>query len=123
MSSDADSVRTALADRGAAVIAANIDYLDSILTPTFRHVHGSGKVEPRADYLTSIRDRAGEFRVIDPRALTIDTWADAAIISGDIYIERNVDGGVVSNTSRFSSVWRREDGTWRLGYWQMTGIK
>lgn len=123
MPTNEEGARAALAARCQAVIDADIAYLDRILTPTFRHVHGSGKIEPRSEYLRAIRERSGEFRVIDPRALSIDTWDQSALISGDIYIERNVDGSVVSNTSRFSSVWRYEDRNWRMGYWQMTGIK
>lgn len=123
MSSVPETVREALAQRCQAVIDADIFYLDTILTPTFRHVHGTGRIEPRAEYLLSIEQRKGEFLVIDPRELVIDAWDNSAIISGDIYIERNVDGKKVSNTSRFSSVWRRDGGIWCLGYWQMTGIK
>jgi hypothetical protein len=123
MQAEDEGLRAALTARCRAVIDADVSYLEGILTPSFRHVHGSGKIEPRADYLKAIEDRRGEFRVIDPRDLTIDTWDGSAVISGDIYIERNVDGAVVGNTSRFASVWRRENGAWRMGYWQMTGIK
>lgn len=44
---EAAAVWEALAARGRAVIAGDVSYLDTVLAPELRHIHATGKIEPR----------------------------------------------------------------------------
>ena len=115
------AIVAALAARAHAVIKCDVEYLESILAPEFRHVHATGLVERRDVWLAAARKDRG-FTVIEAQNLDIDIYGDAAVAAGDIYIERDRDGsGTLSGrTSRFGSAWRKGQGGWKLAYWQMT---
>jgi hypothetical protein len=117
------SVREALVRRCRAVVNGDVGYLSGILAPEFRHIHATGKIEPRDVYLASIGSGKTRFTAVEPRGLGIGVYSSAALVAGDIYIERNVDGAPVGRTSRFSSVWSESGDDWRLVYWQMTAIQ
>src|SRR5690606_1310687 len=85
----------ALARRGRAVVEADVGYLEGILLPRFRHVHSTGKVEPRETYLDSFRSGRARFSAVKPGDVAIDVYDRAAVAAGDIYIERMVDGAPV----------------------------
>lgn len=119
----AASVESALAARCHAVVAGDVDYLNVILAPQFRHVHAGGKVEPREVYLAAIASGKTKFTQIVPSELTIDSYGPCTLVFGNIYIGREVDGEAVGRTSRFVSVWENSGTSWKLAHWQMTPMK
>ena len=113
-------VLAALARRSQAVVAADKAYIAGILAPEFKHIHATGKVEPRADYLAAIEPGKSQFTAADPSNVEVSLYDGTAVAAGDIYIERQVDGERVGRTSRFVSVWHKQSSVWQLVFWQMT---
>jgi hypothetical protein len=116
----ASAVLEALRARSQAVVSADVAYLAGVLAPEFKHIHATGRVEPRADYLASIASGKGGFTSVEPRAVEVNVYGSAAVAAGDIFIERKVEQDLVGRISRFVSVWHETDGRWQLTFWQMT---
>lgn len=119
----ANAVREALDKRCKAVVAGDVAYLETILAPEFRHIHATGKIEPRAVYLGTFKQGVSRFSKVDPADLVVNAYETSAVAAGDIFIGRVVDGKETGRTSRFVSVWHNNGTIWQLVYWQMTAIQ
>lgn len=67
--------------RCAAIAAGDMDGLDALLAEDYVHVHGTGRVGDKADYIEGVR-RAPRVPVRDN--LRVRLFGDTAVLTGDL---------------------------------------
>lgn len=102
--------------RFAAMVAGDTVALRRYLGADLTYTHSSGATETRAQFLQHLATGQLHYRRIDPEDLQVRVLGQAAIITGRAYLVLAAD----SFTIRFTDVWSRADGRWRMVAWQST---
>lgn len=107
----ADTVRRAEAALTDAQRGQDVDALDALLHDDLVWTGPDGSVGGKADDLQAHRDRVFVIHELDVRELDVD------VVTEDVAVTRalvDVAGEPMSGTVRYTRVWVREDGTWRV---------
>ncbi|MFO1449512.1 MAG: nuclear transport factor 2 family protein [Opitutaceae bacterium] len=106
-------------ERLDAMMSGNVSALARVLSDELVFVHSDGRVESKGDYVKNLLagdtayEKAGtaDVRTLEP--------AKGVVILIGAQTMRKRLGGTWSDVSlRFMSVWRNEDGDWRMVAWQ-----
>ena len=102
----------------------DVDSLEQFLAPEFLAVEANGAYVPRAAVLARARAQADANRVHvrELRELYVRTFGDAGIVRGVLELRGVRDGAVVAARFRFTDVWIRRDGAWRIAGTQRTRL-
>ena len=118
-----EEVRAVDSRRFEAMVRRDREALDRLLTDDLTYTHSTGQVETKAQFLASIASGAFVYTSIQPRDVQVRLSGDVAVLTGraDLRVraqERDLDLAV-----RFTSVYVRRDGEWRMAAWQSTRIE
>lgn len=112
------AVRAADDARVAATIAADRASLSEIYSDDLQYTHSSGKSDNKAVHLEGVGRRTNAYEKFD--YLTRDFRVAApgiVLMSGHVIIHSTNAKGKHQNDVNFLSVWREEQGKWRLLSW------
>ncbi len=112
------AVRAADDARVAATIAGDRVRLEAIYSDDLQYTHSSGKSDNKSVHLEGIAKRANAYEKFD--YLTRDFRVAApgiVLMSGHVIIHSTNAKGKHQNDVNFLSVWREEQGRWRLLSW------
>ena len=93
--------------RGIALRAADLKALDALMADDCRYTHSSGKVESKKDHIDTFVQGLRYERFITSGIHGHAVTPDVVVLNGQI--EQRKDLKLL-----FHSVWRRENGAWRL---------
>lgn len=118
-----EEVRAADARRFEAMVRRDREALDRLLADDLIYTHSTGQVETKTQFLASIASGGLVYRSIQPREVQVRLLGDVAVLTGRAELgvraqERDMDLAV-----RFTSVYVRRDGVWRMAAWQSTRIE
>lgn len=102
--------------RFAAMVAGDTTALGRYLAADLSYTHSSGARENRAQYLQHLAAGQLQYRRIEPESLDVRVLGQAAVITGRARLVLAAD----SFTIRYTDVWSRADGQWRMIAWQAT---
>jgi ketosteroid isomerase-like protein len=117
MTSDDDVRQAVLAlenERYAAMLAADADALDRLLSSRLVYVHSTGGRDTKAEYLDRVRSGFFVYETIDHPVDQIIVAGGAAVVVGAMDARVQRDGKLVDLRNSVCAVWADEDGTWRL---------
>ena len=108
--------------RYRAMLDGDLAALDRLLHDGLSYTHSSALQEGKAAYLESIR--SGRVRYLDAQVqeVSCQLHGDVALMQGKALLRAIVDGAERMLDNRFLSVWKREDGNWRMLAWASTPI-
>lgn len=113
--SDIAAIRAAEAQRVAAINNRDRDRLSDTLSDELDYMHSTGLREGKDDFIkTTI---GGTPRVMKRGDFDVSLFGDIALLTGEYQVHIQPEPGFPAGREvRASglSVWRREDGTWRL---------
>lgn len=111
-------------ERQRALVAADIPALDRILAEDLVHVHSSGMVHGKGEFLRHV-ERMGGFVAIDREPARIDVDGDIARLTGPALNRlRSPDTGeVVTVHAVVTQILRRDADGWRITLSQTTPIR
>lgn len=107
-------VQNAQLARISAMINADIDKLNELLTDDLTYAHTTGWTETKTGYLETIKSGRINYISFVPRDVEIRIYGGTAVSTGKV----DVNLGRTDFTIRFLEVQRKEDGIWKLTAWQ-----
>jgi len=108
--------------RFAATVAADLDALGRILADDVTYTHSSGVVESRAEYLEALKSGKYRYRSMAPEERRVRVFSDVAVVTGACRVLVQASGRERDIRLRFTEVYLRRDGAWRMVAWQSTLI-
>lgn len=107
-------VLNAQSTRISAMIQADIDKLNDVLTDDLTYAHTTGWTETKTGYLETIKSGRINYISFVPKDVEIRIYGGTAVLTGKV----DVNLGRTDFTIRFLEVQRKIDGTWKLTAWQ-----
>jgi len=108
--------------RFAAMLAADVAALDRLLAPDLTYTHSSAKVETKQEYIEAIKTGASKYKVIEPEDIRVRVYGSTAVLTGYCQFEVTSGGQELKLRVRFTDVYVKNDGAWRMVAWQSTRI-
>ena len=112
----ADPEIVALEERiRAAQLSADVDALDLLIADELLFTGPDGQLGTKAQDLDAHRSGAVRFRVHEPEELHVRrVGANVAVTALRARLEVEVAGKVVRGTYRYTRIWARDGGPWRV---------
>jgi hypothetical protein len=107
-------VLNAQSSRIYAMIDADIDKLNDLLTDDLTYAHTTGWTETKTGYLETIKSGRINYISFVPKDVEIRIYGETAVLTGKV----DVNLGRTDFTIRFLEVQCKEDGIWKLTAWQ-----
>jgi ketosteroid isomerase-like protein len=109
--------------RRAAMIAADIDKVSSLVSDDLVYTHSSGKVDDKKSFLDAIRSGSLDYEKIEPRNTVVRAKGGTVVVTGLVAITVKAPDGLKSFDARFTAVhMRNKEGNWQLMAWQTTRL-
>jgi uncharacterized protein (TIGR02246 family) len=120
---DAETAVRAVNDqRFLAMVKGDVAALERLLADDLTYTHSNGTVETKQQFLASITAKTLEYRAIEAEDVKVSLHGDTAILTGRAAV-KVVNGGREMDLSlRFTAVYIREGGQWKLAAWQSTRL-
>lgn len=115
-------VRAADAQRFAAMVARDRPALERLLADDLTYTHSTGQVDSKAQFLDSLASGALVYRSIEPEEAAVRVYGETAVVTGRAVMRIENRGQTLVLPVRFTSVYVRRDGLWRLAAWQSTRL-
>lgn len=117
-----DAIRAADSQRFAAMVARDRQALEPLLADDLTYTHSTGQVESKARFLESIASGALVYRSIEPEEVVVRVYGETAVLTGRVVMRVETREQSLVLPARFTSVYVRRDGLWRLAAWQSTRL-
>lgn len=108
--------------RFAAMVRADTAELDRLLADDLTYTHSTGAVETKAQFLAAISAPTIRYRSIEPSERRVRVYGDAAVITGAAAVQVTSGGQDLALRMRFTAVYVRRAGAWKLAAWQSTRL-
>ncbi len=120
----AAEIKNLEARRVQALLANDAEKLSALMAEDLVHVHATGRVENKAEYMEGVRTRL-EFLKIERSELQIRMFGDVAVATGPLNQEvrlRN-SGNLVDLKAVATQVWVKRAGGWVQSSFQATRVE
>lgn len=115
----AEEVRAADTARVMATIAGQVARLDPLLSSGLIYGHADGRVQSKTEFLAAVKSGRIKYDSYDYDDVKVTPVTDDVVImTGRARLRATAGTVSVAFALRFQSVWRREDGAWRLFAYQ-----
>jgi ketosteroid isomerase-like protein len=108
--------------RFAAMVRADTAELGRLLADDLTYTHSTGVVETKEQFLAAISSQATRYRSIEPSEVRLRVYGDAAVVTGKVAMQVSIRGQDLNFTARFTAVYARLGGAWKLVAWQTTRL-
>ncbi|MCC8967086.1 nuclear transport factor 2 family protein [Bradyrhizobium sp. Pear76] len=117
------TIRDLERQRCEALVVGDYSLLSTLLADEVVHIHTSGRVEDREQFLANVRDRL-EYVNVTRGDLNVLDLGDVALATGSIEQVVRMRATGKSHQMKFitSQVWRRTDAGWRQVSFQATSL-
>lgn len=111
-------------DRIAALLTADLERLDALMAVDLIHIHGSGQVEAKSEYLDGVRQKY-RFHQIDRRDLKLRSFGPIIVVTGSISQRFSIARaeGEIRTEGLLTQIWARSAGRWRQNTYHMQFLK
>jgi hypothetical protein len=118
-----EEVRIADTARVLSTLRSDTDRLSRLLSDGLTYGHADGRVQTKEVFLAAVRTNRIKYEAYDYLEKNITRVSDdLAIMTGRVHLKASAGKEHVEFALRFLSVWRREDGVWRLFAYQSTRL-
>jgi hypothetical protein len=109
--------------RFAATVAADVPTLERMLTADMTYTHASANVDTKAQLLAKLRDGTYDYKSITPEERTVRLYGDAAAaVAGIAHVLVRAGGHDIDVRLRYTELYVKQDGAWRLALWHSTRV-
>ena len=98
----------------AALIAGDAAALERLYTDDFRLIHADARVSNKGEQIRTMTERIDLIDAKSDQVRTVMLGPDAALMSGRLTGRFRADGEEASFVERYSAVWVREGGEWKV---------
>jgi ketosteroid isomerase-like protein len=117
-----EEVLAADARRFAAMIQGDQAALDRLLADDLTYTHSSGQLETKAQFLESLRSGKLRYLSAERSDVAVRLYGDTAVVTGRAEVKVSTGGEEGVLPLRFTEVWVKSGGGWKLTAWQSTRI-
>jgi ketosteroid isomerase-like protein len=111
------------ARRFAAMVQGDQAALDGLLADDLTYTHSSGQLETKAQFLESLRSGKLRYLSVQPSDQAVRLYGDTAVVTGRAEVKVSSQGRDAAALSlRFTEVWVKSGGAWKLTAWQSTRL-
>lgn len=110
------------ARRFAAMVQGDKAALDGLLADDLTYTHSSGQLETKAQFLESLRSGKMRYLSAQPSDQAVRLYGDTAVVTGRAEVKANSQGQELVLSLRFTEVWVKSGGAWKLTAWQSTRV-
>jgi ketosteroid isomerase-like protein len=110
------------ARRFVAMVQGDLAALEGLLTEDLTYTHSNGQVETRGELLESLRSGRLRYLAAEPSESAVRLQGDTAIVTGRADLRVSAQGRELTLPVRFTEVWVKSGGVWKLAAWQSTRI-
>ncbi len=121
--STAQEVRELESKRIRYLIGNDLAQLDNMLSDDLVYTHSSGLVETKAQYLDALRSGQVKYQAVDHADVQVRVYADTAVLTGRSQVKLTSRGEERSFPIRFTLVYAKQEGRWRMVAWQSTRLQ
>jgi hypothetical protein len=100
-----------------------VDELNKILDDSYQHIHGTGLVESREEFLGALRSGARKYEPIQLEEVKTRLFGDCAVVTGKFALKVSVKGKMMEGVNRFSFVAVQTPEGPKIVSFQATAIK
>lgn len=120
---DAETAVRAVNDqRFLAMVNGDVAALERLLADDLTYTHSNGTVETKLQFLASIRTKTLEYREIEAEDVKVSLHGETAIVTGLAAVKLATGGREMDLSLRFTAVYIRKGGAWKLAAWQSTRV-
>jgi hypothetical protein len=99
------------------------DELNKILDDSYQHIHGTGLVESREDFLGALRSGARKYEPIQLEEVNTRLYSECAVVTGKFALKVSIKGKMMEGVNRFSFVVVQTPQGPKIVSFQATAIK
>jgi hypothetical protein len=116
-----EAIRGLERDRFRAMVDANGELLDALLSDSVIYVHTNGKRESKQQFIDAITAGRRRYRQIEIQSQEVLTvGSETCVVTGRALIEMEANNGALLFPIAYTAVQTQEAGQWRLIAWQAT---
>jgi uncharacterized protein (TIGR02246 family) len=108
--------------RFAATVAADVGVLSRLFTDDMTYTHASAVVETKAEFLEGLKTGKYRYRSITPEERKVRLYGEAAVVAGTCRVLVETGGRENDLRLRFTEVYVKRGGAWRLALWHSTRV-
>lgn len=108
--------------RMAAMTAKDVARLNELLADDLIYTHSSARLDTKASLIGGMETGSTVYKAADPRDVEAQDLGDTVVLTGAAHIEVSAGGNELSFDVRFTDVWAKRDGSWRMVAWQSTKL-
>lgn len=118
-----EEVKAADTARVLCTLRGDTDRLSRLLSDSLIYGHADGRVQTKEVFLAAVRTNRIKYDAYDYQETRITPVTDdVAIMTGHAQLKASMGSEHVAFALRFLSVWRKEDGVWRLFAYQSSRL-
>ncbi len=117
-----EAIRGLERERFRAMVDANVEDLDQLVSDVVSFVHTNGKRETKRQFIDAILSGHRRYRQIEIQSQDVLSFGrEICLVTGRALIEMEANNGALLYPIAYTSVHAQEqDGQWRLVAWQAT---
>lgn len=92
----------------------DVEGLDKLLVDDWLLTHSDGRVQTKAEYLAELKTRTRANQAIRNEDVRTRIYAETGVVTGTSVQSGVTNGQPFSGRFRFTRVWVRRDGAWRM---------
>ena len=121
--SDERELKQLVNDLNAAIVKADIVFLDRVLAQDYIHYRPRGTVETRAQYMENRKAGSVNFESLVADDVKVRFYGDTAIVTYRSTAKGKDQQGTIDEQRLWTRVFVRRDGRWQLVHSQGTSIQ
>lgn len=96
--------------------------LEAVLDETYEHIHGTGLVESRSQFLAALRNGTRRYQPLSLEDLKIRILGDIALVTGKFALKVEVRGKFLEGVNRFCMTMVKRPAGWKMVQFQATAV-
>lgn len=109
--------------RFEAMTKKDIDFLQNVLSDDLTYTHSNGLFETKTDHLDNIRSGNLIYKTMQPESMKIQVYGKTAVITGFVNVTGLLKDKEFNLRLRYTDVYIRKKGKWKLVAWQSLKIE
>lgn len=106
--------------RVRALTGGDFAQLERLLSDDLVYTHSNGRAQSKAQLLASLRSGELRYVAVDHQEVRVEIYGDTAVMTGRSQLTVRSDGKELGFPVRFTLVYARQRGEWRMVTWQST---
>lgn len=108
--------------RVQSLLRNDLTSLERFLADDLTYTHSSGLVDNKEQFLASLRAGAVRYEMMEHEEVQARAYGETIVLTGRSKVKVKVRGEALNLALRFTLVYARQGGQWRMAAWQSTRV-